>query len=417
MRTYLRCTIAVLVVAAIGVAGLYAGRPEPKPAPPVKVADDVKALAKANNAFALDLFAKLREERGNLFFSPFSISTALQMTYGGATGATARQMAQVMHLKLEAKKVPEAFGKLERALRRNVGRDSRFAMANGLWGQQGYPFRPAFIKLVKRDYTAECDPLDFEKSPDGSRKIINDWFTKKTRGKIRDLLAPGAIKTDTRLVLGNAIYFKGRWASKFEEEATDDEDFHLADGKVVSVPMMMQVDEFRYLKGEGFKALELPYKGKNLAMIVLLPDKKDGLAALEKGLTAEFLDKWMPRSRKTEVHVELPKFTFNSNYSLAGVLKAMGMTDAFEFGKADFSGMDGTRYLFLSTVAHQAFVEVNEKGTEAAASGVATSFGGGEEEGPEIPEFIANHPFLFMIGEKGTGSILFMGRVANPKVP
>jgi serpin B len=398
-----------------------AAKPVPKPvAVPKKAAATTKQKAevvKEANAFAFDLYARLRAEKEqagkNIFFSPFSISSALAMTYAGAMGNTAREMAKVMHFDLKEQELHPAFGDLTANLnKRGKAGSFKLAVANRLWGQKDYVFLQNFLELNKLYYGAGVERLDFKKDPDKSRKIINAWVEEQTQDKIKDLLKPPHIRIDTRLVLTNAIYFKGDWERQFKKKWTRDRNFNVSANKRVKVPMMNQTEKFPYAQCEGFQALELPYKGKELSMVVLLPDRKSSLDALEKKLSAEMLDGALGKLREQEVVTALPKFEMTWEMVLNGPLQKMGMTDAFVFGRADFSGMDGSRMLYISMVVHKAFVAVDEQGTEAAAAtAVVMAFGCARRP----TSFVADRPFVFLIRDKKTGSILFLGRVVNPK--
>jgi len=371
-----------------------------------------KQTAEANTAFAIDLYAQLKKQEGNLFFSPYSISTALAMTYAGARGNTAAQMAEVLHFKLEPEVLHRAFGQLVADLNEQGKKGAyELAVANALWGQKGYGFLKEFLDLTRENYGAGLNEVDFAGATEAVRQRINKWAEDETRGKIKDLIPKGVLTIATRLVLTNAIYFKGNWASQFKKEATRDAPFTLLDGEKVDVPMMDQREDFGYMERETFQALELPYVGEELSMVVLLPREVDGLTALEALLTAENLSEWLPALRKRKVQVYLPKFKMTSAFESSKALKSMGMTDAFSLALADFSGMNGgTEPLSISKVIHKAFVDVNEEGTEAAAATAVVVHGG-----MGAPTFRADRPFLFLIRDNKSGSILFMGRVVNPK--
>jgi serpin B len=387
-----------------------------------------KIIVERNNRFALELFAKLQSTKGNLFFSPYSISTALAMTHAGARGETESQMAETLHFPVSAnprtdsssKSLPERqqfaleFGKIIKDLN-NRGRKGSYTLtvANALWGQKDYGFLQEFIKLIETSYDGRLNEVDFIRAAENARKTINAWVEKKTNGKIKNLIGEGVLDSMTRLVLTNAIYFKGNWAKQFEEKRTQDAPFTLADGQKIDVAMMNQKSEFGYTETDTFQALELPYVKEELSMIILLPKKFDALDKFEKTLTPDNLAQWLSEIHKREVVVFMPKFKMTSQFGLADVLKSMGMKDAFS-SDADFSGINGKRDLLISAVIHKAYVEVNEEGTEAAAAtGVVmrlTSIGPAP-----IPVFRADHPFLFLIRDNLTGSILFVGRVTNPK--
>lgn len=380
------------------------------------VGTDVRAVAEDNNRFALDLYARLRTGRSdNLFLSPGSLSTALAMTYAGARGQTAEQMAQVLHFGLPQEKLHPAFGDLRRAWDfKDKERGYRLSVANRLWGQEGYHFLPAFLAATREYYDAELAQIDFARQTDQARQRINAWVEEQTQGKIQDLIPPGALDAMTRLVLTNAIYFKGDWTNPFRKEATQVAPFHISAHQQSDVPLMYRMDhDFRYWAGDGLKVLELPYGKGDLAMLVLLPDEIEGLSALEAKLTADNLSRWQSGLRRQQVRVYMPRFKLTSQFQLADVLKAMGMTRAFTPGEADLTGMSSEEELFLSAVIHKAFVDVNEEGTEAAAAtGVAVRATAAILE-PAV--FRADHPFVFLIRDNRTSSILFLGRLVNPR--
>ncbi len=372
---------------------------------------DKAAVVKGNNEAALDLYGRLRKQEGNLFFSPFSISTALAMTYAGARGETADQMADVLRFGLEQGRLHPAFAALVEDLQAAKEKKGyELSVANALWGQEGFEFLADFLGLVRESYGAGLNEVDFKGAAEEARKTINAWVEKQTRDKIKDLIKPGVLGALTRLVLTNAIYFKGDWASQFDPKRTADAPFTLAGGDKVNVPMMSQKAEFGYMDGDGFQALELPYVGEELSMVVLLP-AAGGVKALEDRLTPENVAAWTKGLGKVELTVFLPKFKMTWQTELAPVLGAMGMGDAFSAARADFSGMTGRKDLFISNVIHKAFVEVNEEGTEAAAA-TAVVMKLTAVARPLV--FRADHPFLFLIRDTRSGGILFMGRVMNP---
>jgi serpin B len=383
--------------------------------PPATPSADVLTVAEDNNRFALDLYARLRAgQSDNLFFSPGSLSTALAMTYAGARGQTAEQMAKVLHFGLPQEKLHPAFGDLRRYLGVE-GQESgyRLSLANRLWGQEGFHFLPGFLAVTREHYGAELAQVDFARRTEPARQRINAWVEEQTQGKIRDLIPPGVLDSMTRLVLTNAIYFKGVWTEPFKKEATQQAPFRISTTQQADVPLMYQQDDFRYSAGEGLKVLELPYGKGDLAMLVLLPDEIEGLSALEAKLNTDNLSRWQSGLREQEVRVYLPRFTLTSQFQLADVLKAMGMTRVFTPGEVDLSGMSSEEELFVSAVIHKAFVDVNEEGTEAAAAtGVGVKTAAAILE-PAV--FRADHPFVFLIRDNRTGSILFLGRLVNPR--
>jgi serpin B len=365
-----------------------------------------------NTAFALDLYGKLRAQEGNLFLSPYSISTALAMTHGGARGETEAQMAKVLHFDLPQEQLHSAFATLEAGLSGVQKKGKvKLAVANSLWPQKGYAFLPEYLDLCKIQYGTAITPLDYAGAGETARKTINDWVEDKTNKKITDLIAPGVLNALTRMVLVNAIYFKGDWASQFKADATQKQPFHISASQTVEAPLMHQKREFGFSENNDLQVLELPYSGDDLSMIVLLPRKTDGLAGLEAKLTVQNLAAWTGKLHRQKVEVFLPKFKMTAQFSLNEKLSALGMTDAFT-GKADFSGMTGNRDLYISAVIHKAFVEVNEEGTEAAAA-TAVVMAARSMPRPS-PVFRADHPFLFLIRDNATGSILFLGRITDP---
>jgi len=370
---------------------------------------DVEIVVQGNTEFALALYQKLRTEEGNLFCSPYSISTALAMTYAGARGNTEAQMAQALHFLLDQEQLHPAFALLEAKLS-DIGRKGhvQLRVANALWPQKGYALLEEFLALTKQYYGVLITTVDYG-DEETTRRTINAWVEEKTENKIQNLIPPGMLDISTFLVLVNAIYFKGNWASQFDQRLTHDAPFRVTPDEQVQVPMMTQKHEFRYGEDDGLQILELPYAGDDLSMVVLLPREIDGLTELEERLTVENLGRWTKNLRQREVQVLLPRFEITFPFRLDDTLKSMGMVDAF--GNADFSGMDGTKSLFIGAVLHKAFVVVNEEGTEAAAA-TAVIMAMGLSSLP--PVFRADHPFVFLIRENSTGSILFLGRVVRP---
>ena len=376
---------------------------------------DQGVLVEGDNRFALELYAKIRGENGNLFCSPYSVSTALAMTYGGARGETAAQMAKTLHFDLPQPRLHSAFAKVIKDLN-EAGKkgDYELSVANALWAQEGYEFLEAYLELTKTHYGAGLETVDFKQATEAARKTINDWVEKQTKDKIKELIKPGVLDAVTELVLTNAIYFKGKWSLPFKEDATKDEPFTLAEGEKIDVPMMHQTEKFKYMEDDVFQMLELPYTGDRLAMTVLLPKKLDGLTGLEQQLTSKNMTRWLSKLRQQRVIVAIPKFQMTCEYRLDEVLAAMGMPDAFS-GSADFSGMNGKDELAIGAVIHKAFVDVNEEGTEAAAATAVVMKRTAVLPMRKPPVFRADHPFVFMIRDLKTKSILFVGRVMNPE--
>jgi len=373
---------------------------------------NTEPLVKGNTAFALDLYSTLQKREGNLFFSPYSIATALAMTYGGARGDTQKEMAETLKFTHDQNQLHAAFARLQSQL--NTEQDKgeiELSVANALWAEKSYSFLENFIHMINKNYGATLNRVDFKNTPEQTRTQINEWVEEKTKDKIKDLIKPGVLNSLTRLVLTNAIYFKGNWSHQFKKSATKENTFWIAPDKAIMVPLMTQKDDFAYGENENMQILELPYVGNRLSMIILLPKTIDGLSELETTLTVENLTLWTGLLRKREVRVFLPKCTVTSEFNLEQTLSAMGMSDAFTT-KADFSGMTGNKDLFMSTVIHKAFVDIHEEGTEAAAATAVTMRMTAMPTPP--PEFRADHPFLFLIRHNPSESILFLGRVADP---
>jgi len=355
------------------------------------------------NQLTFDLYQRLAAENdGNLFLSPYSISSALAMVYGGARGETAEQMNQTLHFGGQDATHP-AFSHLREKLNGIQEKGAvQLSVANSLWPQVDYKFLPDYLALTKEFYGSEIVPVDYKTDTEGARQKINTGVEDKTNARIKDLIAQGMLDPLTRLVLANAIYFKGNWASQFKPEATRPALFKLADGKTVEVPMMSQTADFQLARTQNFQALELPYEGGDLSMLVFLPNKPAGLESISLKLLPEL------EFHKQETMVQLPRFKLESTFQLGDTLAAMGMPLAFS-RNADFSGMDGSKELYIGAVVHKTFVEVNEEGTEAAAATAVVMRCYGMP-----PQFIANRPFLFLIRENSTGTILFIGRMADP---
>lgn len=375
-------------------------------------ANEKSAVAEGNNRFAVELYAKLKETQGNQFFSPFSISSALALAYAGAQDETAQEMTKIFHFGPDQAVFHRDFGSMVKAM--NAGGKKKgyeLAIANGVWVAQGLGLKKDYLNLVQKDYGAGIKELNFAKDSQSARKTINDWVAKHTDQKIKDLLPPGLPSAGTKVVLTNAVYFKGEWAHKFKKEGTKDLPFTTLDGKKIKVPTMCQTESFNYLEEDSLKALELPYVGRDLSMVILLPKKTDGLKELERNLSYESVHSLFGKVASQEVAVCLPRFKMKSKFMLADTLAAMGMKQALSAPPADFSGMNGRKDLFISQVVHEGFVDVNEEGTEAAA---ATGVTVKAAMSMTSAEFKADHPFIFLIRDRRSGAILFMGRVEDP---
>jgi serpin B len=387
-------------------------------APPA--AGELGALAKSNNALAVDLYGKARTQSGNLALSPISISTALTMTWGGAKGETAAQMKKVLHAEGEAAQAMDVSGKLLASL---GGADSKVTLrvANRLFGEKTYTFDQGYLDRTKAAFGAPLEGLDFKHATDPSRLHINEWVAKQTQDRIKDLIPGGALTSDTRLVLTNAIYFLGDWMEPFTKEATRSAPFHTTASAASDVPTMNQVAHFRFAATDGVKVLEMPYQGGEVAMDFVLPDAPAGLDAVEKRLSTATLDAWIGAMKFDQVVVALPKFEINpaTSLSLGDTLQQLGMPLAFDKDKADFTGIANppspADRLYISKVFHKAFVKLDEKGTEAAAATAVVMARAGAAMPTKPPsEFKADHPFLFVLRHVKSGAILFMGRVSDP---
>ena len=380
-----------------------------------KLQTGTEAIAEGNNKFAIDLYSKLKSEDGNVFFSPYSISTAIGMTYPGAENETEKQIAKVFHFTEGQKETCKSFGMLQSHLNNIQKKENiKLAIANVIWTQEGVKFLQNYLDLLKKDFQSEINHADFRDpgNCEKARQEINSLVEKKTQGKIKETIPKGALNNKI-MVLVNAIYFKGDWQIKFNEKYTNkDGVFFPSPDKKITVPMMYQSKSFKYGEDESTMALELPYKGKETSMLILLPKEKDGIQALEKSLTYDYLQKLQKRMSKRKVDVLLPKFKIENEFELSKTLSGMGMKDAFLSSDADFSGMLGKEGLYISKAFHKAFVEVDENGTEAAATSVVTKT---FQSARARPVFKADHPFIFIIRENSTGTILFMGRMSNPE--
>ncbi|OPL18795.1 MAG: hypothetical protein AVO35_13005 [Candidatus Aegiribacteria sp. MLS_C] len=377
----------------------------------------VGQLVAGNNQFAVELYLKARDNAGddNVFFSPFSISAALGMTWAGAAGETADEMARVLHFTLPTDAVCRAFGSLtDRLSSGDVagarrGEPFTLAIANGLWVQDGFSLLRDYVERVESSFDAAVRNLDFMGDPEGSRTAINQWVAQKTAERIQNLLPQGVITPDTRVILTNAVYFKASWQNPFEESSTGDGSFYLQDGSSVTVPMMSQTEFFRYASTEGCSAIEMDYAEGTASMLILLPD--GSLEDLEAELDADLISAIRSGMTSRNVALAMPGFEFTRSMALSDILKDMGMPSAFS-EDADFSGFTGIPDLFISAVVHKAFVKVDESGTEAAA---ATAVVMAIESMPPTPvQMNIDRPFMFLIMDRQTGSILFMGRVTDP---
>lgn len=377
-------------------------------------ATDQAEAVNGSNAFAVDLYGQLRTERGNLFFSPEGISTAFAMAYAGARGQTAAEMAKVFHFSLPQEQLHSAMGALLAGMN-SKHKSYTLRVADALWAQKDAKFLASYLKQVQTNYGAEFHRVDFNSSPEVVRNTINRWVEQQTNDKIQNLILPGVLTPDTRLVLTNAIYFKGDWLDRFDKADTQNEEFHLSSSQFVMAPLMHRTGSYRYYDGGTFQELELPYAGNELAMMVLLPRQIGSLPALERAFTAAPAINWIQKLKPADkVILTFPRFTMTQQFELSDMLSRMGMPHAFTHA-ADFSGMTGKPEFTISAAIHKAYIDVNEQGTEAAAATGTEMYAvaAHSEISPPII-FRADHPFLFMIRDTKTGAILFMGRVADP---
>lgn len=406
-------TMAALLVILAGFwLGCSQPGEEPEASPPKDVPKaDLKALAEGNNAFAIDLYKKLAAEGdGNIVLSPYSIRTALAMAYAGARGETAEEMAKVLHFTLPDDKLHAAFTADKYRLTKSAG-SGTLDMANALWPQSGLKLAEPFVELTERHYGTVVRPINTSDT-EAARQQINRWTAEKTRGKIPELLPQGVLTPDSILTITNAVYLNCGWVTRFPKSDTHEKEFESKPGESVKVPMMQVLNaDFRYMKGPDFTMLELPYEGEKLAMWVLLPNERGRLSEVEANLSPKTLTNAANGLSKTYAsEVALPRFTSRRSFDLNGPLQALGIRRAFE--SADFSGMIPDGNVNISAVQHEAYVQVDERGTEAAAA--TEPVFKSERVGFR---FRADQPFLFLITEPATGTILFLGRVVSPVEP
>jgi serpin B len=373
----------------------------------------IAEIVKANNQFAVDLYSKIGNESDkNVFFSPWSISDAIAMTYEGARGQTADEIKSVFHFPEDNNLRRSSFASILNTINKGSGK-YELHTANAIWLQKDYPFLKEYKNTISRYYLGEVKNLDFVNNPSGSSNEINNWVAKNTNNKIKEIVSPDLFNPLTRAVLTNAIYFKGKWEHQFGKEDTKPEDFTLNSGEKVKVPMMSLTNDdlnFDYAEADGMQILEMKYQGDKISMLVLLP--RSNITYLESILSEEKLQEWRSELRPETVYIHMPKYKFETSYSLTDYLKNMGMNLPFTWPGADFSGMDGTKMLYISDVLHKAYIDVYEEGTEAAAATVVIGTFGAAM--PHYVEFRADHPFIFIIQETDTGNILFLGKVVNP---
>jgi serpin B len=413
--------IAIGVCFLIVIAGIFSviylngSQPYEESTAPVRLADDknytaekLSSLVDSLNKFSFEFYQKISENKeDNIFFSPYSIFVALSMAYEGAHGNTATQMYNILNFLQNDSETQGSFGKIYNLLNQKQ-EGYRISTANAFWIQQNYPFLTEYISLLQNYYMAEANELDFSKNVEAAR-TINTWIENQTNGKIKDMIDPGALSVFTRLVLTNAIYFKGLWENPFDSKYTTKIDFNVDSSKTVKVDMMSLSNcIFNYTETDDLQILKMPYEGDDLSMLVILP-KENNISIADSSLNTLNIEDWNSRFDEIKINIDIPKFKFKTEYNLNSVLTKMGMVDAFSEIDADFSGMDGTKSLFISDILHKAFVEVNEEGTEAAAATaviLTTSV--------VTNTFNADHPFVFLIQHEETGAILFMGKIMSP---
>lgn len=379
---------------------------------------NVDSLARDNAAFALNLYRGLAASPGNLILSPYSISSALAMPYAGARGETERQMARALHFSMSQDALHPAFAAMQAGLNGIQQSDSlTLSIANSLWPHARFKLLDRYTELVRENYGVSITPVDYETAPEAARQAINHWTAERTQGRIQDLVPAGILNDLTRLVLVDAVYFLGKWAEPFDSKLTKTMAFYPAPGESVDTAMMTQQEKLFYADLDSLQVLRLQYRGKSLSMLIVLPRAPHTLAQLEADMSAGTLERWESALRRVEVQVFLPRFKMTHEFRLDKALMSLGMADAFLPNKANFKGMAGApESLFISAVLHKAFVEVDEKGTEAAAATSAhmATIGIEIDDGGPPPILRADHPFLFLIQHNRSGSILFIGRVADP---
>jgi serpin B len=401
----LMATLTILLLLA-GVSGLGAQSGTTN-------RNDMHAVVDSNNQFAIDLYRKIsaQDTGKNIFVSPFSVSTALAMTFEGSSGNTRKQMAGVLHLDMPDADRQTGFSALLAETSAGPGKHYKLNVANALWGQKGYHFEAPFLSAIGKYYGGGLKTVDFAGNTEGARVEINTWAEDHTAKMIRDLIPPRVLDTDTRLVLTNAIYFKGTWTSQFKPTLTKDAPFNVSKTVKVQTPMMHQTGRFRYIKENGVAVIELPYADDELSMIAILPD--GDIDKMGENLTLDQINQLCVDMFSQDVDVILPRFKMEAGYGLGGMLSAMGMPDAFLDVMANFSGMTGRPNLYIGAVIHKARIEVNEEGSEAAA---ATAVIMETKSMMDKAVFRADRPFFFIITHHKTGAILFIGRLSNPSL-
>ncbi len=401
-------------VEEVGAPGELVASQKTRVTAPAVPPADLAALVAGNTDFGASVYAKLAKPGENLFFSPLSITQGFAMAYAGARGTTEAQMAQALRFSLPPERLHPAMNALDLALRSHAGvagedpgTPPTFRVVNAAWGQKGLAFEPAFLDVLAQHHGSGMRVVDFAAQPAALREGINEWVEGQTAGRIEDLLPEDAVTRDTRLVLTNALYFKGAWRSPFDANATQDAPFRTLEGGTRQVRMMRRSDVFPRMAGEGFDAVALPYVGRAFRMLVIIPHE-GRFAEVEARLSAGFLDGVRAGLKSSFISLGFPRFEVKQAFPLPEPLKALGMVDAFS-DRADFSGMTGQQGLKLTHAQHQGFVSVDEQGTEAAA---ATAISAGPTSMPEA--FVVDRPFLFLIEDVETKGVLFLGRILKP---
>lgn len=365
-----------------------------------------EAAADSVNRFTFDLYKNLAARKGSLFISPYSVSSALSMTYAGARGKTAAEMEKVLHITPD---VHRQMASLVSSLNSVPSSSAVVSTANALWPAKGSKLLPEFVQTVRESYGAGLEALDYKASPAKAAVVINSWVAQHTRGKINNIVSPAALGPGTPLVLTNAVYFKSGWQHEFSANDTYAQPFWTTPSKSVKLPTMHLEGSFKYAKLSGAAMAELPYTDNRFSMLVLLPDRKKDLAELERRLTAENFAKWTSSLASARLDLSLPKFRSEASFDLSKLLSGLGMPSAFG-GGADFTGMDGTGGMFIGSVLHKTFVDVAEKGTEAAAATAVIMLTSAAPAPIRPVEFHADRPFIYLIRDNDSGAILFIGR-------
>lgn len=352
------------------------------------------------------LYKSIKSKKNNFCFSPYSISTLFEMAYEGAHSTTKKELADAFKFSKNSGLIREHLAQIE------SGGHVKLTIANSLWPQQGDALKGDFVSRVRKTYRGEIKALDFSTDPEAARHTINQWVEQKTDQKIMNVIPVGGVTKLTRFVMANAVYFKGAWNRPFDRRSTEDGTFYIDKNRQTTVPFMQEKFYLRFKQGKDFQVVDLPYAGREIVMTLILPTAQDGLAAVESQLESNHLDTMLNGMAESEVFVSMPRFKFSCEPEIQPTLETLGVRAAFQQTTADFSGIDGKpNWLFISKVLHKTYIDVNEAGTEAAATTVATMMGGTARQ---ATEFKADHPFIFLIREPQQGTILFIGRVTDP---